>query len=235
MGPHRDDAEPFRGAPVISVSLGCSCVFLVGGRTEKEGALAVFLRSGDVVLMGGEERLALHGVGAVFPGAGDEALMRVLAAASDTSDALNVDVDVEAVGGGDEDEDKDEDEDEAQGGRDGDRCCDMKGVPVDGSGSEAMTGCRHLSSTCSVQCSPAKYKVRLVNDDGLKSTDHDSDSDPDPARTTVSSQTRCREEQRQGRLDRIDSTPTCMGLEAEALSRLLGCRRLNVNLRQVFE
>ena len=46
----------------MSVSLGQSCVFLLGGRTRETEPTAMLLRSGDVVVMSGEARRCYHGV-----------------------------------------------------------------------------------------------------------------------------------------------------------------------------
>lgn len=42
-------------------SLGCKAVFLLGGSTRDEPPLAMFVRSGDVVLMAGSARQCFHG------------------------------------------------------------------------------------------------------------------------------------------------------------------------------
>jgi alkylated DNA repair protein alkB family protein 1 len=65
MGGHRDDAEPHTASPVLSLSLGCDAVFLLGGEERGVAPLALRLRSGDALLMGGDSRLAVHGVAAV--------------------------------------------------------------------------------------------------------------------------------------------------------------------------
>ncbi|SMX33782.1 Alpha-ketoglutarate-dependent dioxygenase AlkB [Maliponia aquimaris] len=62
MGLHRDEDEGDFSCPVVSVSLGDEGLFRMGnpergGRTE-----SVWLKSGDVVVMGGAARLAYHGV-----------------------------------------------------------------------------------------------------------------------------------------------------------------------------
>jgi hypothetical protein len=41
--------------------LGCKCIFLLGGKTRDEVPTAMFLRSGDIVLMAGEARECFHG------------------------------------------------------------------------------------------------------------------------------------------------------------------------------
>ena len=54
MGGHQNDAEETMEYPVISVSLGLSCVFLIGGASSRsEDAVGIILRSGDVMVMGG--------------------------------------------------------------------------------------------------------------------------------------------------------------------------------------
>lgn len=68
MGMHQDRDEACFEAPVVSVSLGDSCRFRIGG-TERGGPTrSVRLDSGDVVVMGGASRLAYHGVDRVYAG-----------------------------------------------------------------------------------------------------------------------------------------------------------------------
>lgn len=45
----------------FSDSLGCKAIFLLGGKTRQDDPIAMFLRSGDVVLMAGEARECFHG------------------------------------------------------------------------------------------------------------------------------------------------------------------------------
>lgn len=67
MGLHQDRDEADFAAPVVSVSLGDSCLFRVG-QTTREGPTKSFrLNSGDVVVLGGESRLAFHGVDRIYP------------------------------------------------------------------------------------------------------------------------------------------------------------------------
>ena len=61
-GGHTDHSERNLEAPLVSVSLGQSCVFLLGGRTRETEPTAILLRSGDVVIMSGEARRCYHGV-----------------------------------------------------------------------------------------------------------------------------------------------------------------------------
>jgi DNA alkylation damage repair protein AlkB len=70
MGGHVDDGEEATECPVVSLSLGPPCVFLLGGRTKEETPAAVLLRSGDVLVLGGAARLKFHGVPKVFVSSG---------------------------------------------------------------------------------------------------------------------------------------------------------------------
>lgn len=67
MGMHQDKDEIELNAPVISISLGDSCLFRIG-TTEKQGKThSIRLNSGDVIMFGGKSRLAYHGVDRIYP------------------------------------------------------------------------------------------------------------------------------------------------------------------------
>lgn len=68
MGLHQDRDEEDFDAPVLSVSLGDSCLFRVGGTKRADKTVSFRLESGDVVLIGGKSRLAFHGVDRIYPG-----------------------------------------------------------------------------------------------------------------------------------------------------------------------
>lgn len=68
MGLHQDKDEKELTAPVLSISLGNSCLFRVGGLDRKDPTGSFKLQSGDIVLLGGEGRLAFHGVDRIYPG-----------------------------------------------------------------------------------------------------------------------------------------------------------------------
>lgn len=67
MGLHQDRDEQEFGAPVVSVSLGDACLFRVGGTKRDDRTVSFRLESGDVVVLGGEGRLAFHGVDRIYP------------------------------------------------------------------------------------------------------------------------------------------------------------------------
>ena len=67
MGLHQDRDEQEFDAPVVSISLGDDCLFRVG-QPKRDGKTVSFrLKSGDVVVLGGEGRLAFHGVDRIYP------------------------------------------------------------------------------------------------------------------------------------------------------------------------
>ena len=68
MGLHQDRDEHDLSAPVVSISLGDDALFRVGGEARGGPTTGVRLRSGDVLVMGGESRLRHHGVARIYPG-----------------------------------------------------------------------------------------------------------------------------------------------------------------------
>ena len=68
MGSHRDADEQEFSAPVVSVSLGDDAVFHIGGPRRTDAKTRMTLGSGDVVVLGGDARLAYHGIDRMLPG-----------------------------------------------------------------------------------------------------------------------------------------------------------------------
>ncbi|WP_164933000.1 alpha-ketoglutarate-dependent dioxygenase AlkB family protein [Tropicibacter alexandrii] len=62
MGMHQDRDEADFSCPVVSVSLGDEGLFRMGNPERGGKTESIWLRSGDVVVMGGDARLAYHGV-----------------------------------------------------------------------------------------------------------------------------------------------------------------------------
>ncbi len=67
MGLHQDKDETEFAAPVVSISLGDDCLFRIGGRERSDPTRSIRLKSGDVVILGGNSRLAFHGVDRIYP------------------------------------------------------------------------------------------------------------------------------------------------------------------------
>ena len=68
MGLHQDRDEEDFSAPVVSLSLGATCRFRIGGGKRTQSTRSFLLASGDVVVMAGASRLAFHGVDRILPG-----------------------------------------------------------------------------------------------------------------------------------------------------------------------
>ena len=68
MGLHQDRDEQNLKAPVVSVSLGDACLFRFGGTNRNDKTQSIKLSSGDVIVLGGEGRMAFHGVDRIYPG-----------------------------------------------------------------------------------------------------------------------------------------------------------------------
>jgi len=68
MGLHQDRDEETFDAPVVSVSLGDTATFRVGGLKRNDPTKSFRLQSGDVVVLGGEARLAFHGIDRILKG-----------------------------------------------------------------------------------------------------------------------------------------------------------------------
>ncbi len=67
MGLHQDRDEVDLRAPVVSISLGDSARFRLGGLTRRAPTRAMTLHSGDVVVLAGAARLAFHGIDRILP------------------------------------------------------------------------------------------------------------------------------------------------------------------------
>lgn len=63
LGLHRDDTqgEDFT-QPIVTISLGASAVFRIGGQSRKDPQREIELQSGDVLVMGADGRMLFHQV-----------------------------------------------------------------------------------------------------------------------------------------------------------------------------
>jgi alkylated DNA repair protein (DNA oxidative demethylase) len=66
MGLHQDSDEADLAAPVVSLSLGDTAVFRIGGTDRSHPTRSIRLASGDAVALGGASRLAFHGIDRVL-------------------------------------------------------------------------------------------------------------------------------------------------------------------------
>ncbi|RCV38187.1 hypothetical protein SEVIR_8G128700v4 [Setaria viridis] len=91
LGGHVDDMEADWTKPIVSISLGCKCIFLLGGKTRDEVPTAMFLRSGDIVLMAGEARERFHGVPRIFTESDQQEISAVVSQLSGEEDCFILD------------------------------------------------------------------------------------------------------------------------------------------------
>jgi alkylated DNA repair protein (DNA oxidative demethylase) len=68
MGLHQDRDERDFAAPVVSLSLGQTCLFRIGGTGRDQATRSFRLASGDALVLAGEARLAFHGVDRIIRG-----------------------------------------------------------------------------------------------------------------------------------------------------------------------
>lgn len=68
MGLHQDRDEATFVAPVLSLSLGDTAIFRIGGTSRQDPTRSLRLSSGDAFLFGGPARLAYHGIDRVIGG-----------------------------------------------------------------------------------------------------------------------------------------------------------------------
>lgn len=71
MGLHQDRDEAEFDAPVVSLSLGDTALFRIGGTNRKDPTRSFRLASGDAMTLDGPDRLAFHGVDRIEAGSSD--------------------------------------------------------------------------------------------------------------------------------------------------------------------
>jgi alkylated DNA repair protein (DNA oxidative demethylase) len=68
LGIHQDRHEIDFTQPIVSVSLGLECIFLLGGFQRTDPTKRILLEHGDVIVWGGPSRMRFHGVQPLKPG-----------------------------------------------------------------------------------------------------------------------------------------------------------------------
>jgi DNA oxidative demethylase len=68
LGIHQDRHEIDLTQPIVSISLGLECVFLLGGFQRTDPTKRILLEHGDVIVWGGPSRMRFHGVQPLKPG-----------------------------------------------------------------------------------------------------------------------------------------------------------------------
>ncbi|XP_041828257.1 nucleic acid dioxygenase ALKBH1 isoform X2 [Melanotaenia boesemani] len=67
LGIHVDESELDHTRPLLSFSFGHSAVFLLGGTRRQDPPTAMFMHSGDIMVMSGQSRLLYHAVPRILP------------------------------------------------------------------------------------------------------------------------------------------------------------------------
>lgn len=67
LGLHQDRNEEDLAQPIVSVSIGAPCRFVLGGMRREDPVRSVALADGDVMVWGGAARLVYHGVRPLRP------------------------------------------------------------------------------------------------------------------------------------------------------------------------
>jgi alkylated DNA repair protein (DNA oxidative demethylase) len=68
LGLHRDQDEQAKAAPILSISLGDTALFRLGGPERRSPTRSMRLGSGDLLLLAGPSRDWFHGVDRILPG-----------------------------------------------------------------------------------------------------------------------------------------------------------------------
>ena len=68
LGLHRDEDEDAKEAPILSISLGDTALFRLGGPERKSPTRSFRLGSGDLMILEGPSRHWFHGVDRILPG-----------------------------------------------------------------------------------------------------------------------------------------------------------------------
>ncbi|XP_069576884.1 nucleic acid dioxygenase ALKBH1 [Brachyistius frenatus] len=67
LGIHVDESELDHTRPLLSFSFGQSAVFLLGGACRRDPPTAMYMHSGDMMVMSGQSRLLYHAVPRILP------------------------------------------------------------------------------------------------------------------------------------------------------------------------
>ncbi len=68
LGLHRDQDEEARDAPILSISLGDTAIFRLGGPERRSPTRSMRLGSGDLLVLSDASRHWFHGVDRILPG-----------------------------------------------------------------------------------------------------------------------------------------------------------------------
>ncbi|CAF90957.1 unnamed protein product, partial [Tetraodon nigroviridis] len=99
LGIHVDESELDHSHPLLSLSFGQSAIFLLGGLCRQAPPVAMYMHSGDVMVMSGQSRLRYHAVPRILVAARGQTTVEV--EGSGPASALQADSVVEPLAGDD--------------------------------------------------------------------------------------------------------------------------------------
>lgn len=67
LGLHQDNTEKNLSAPIISISLGDTGIFILGGKQKSDETKQYIVQSGDCIVMSGESRSYFHSFKGIIP------------------------------------------------------------------------------------------------------------------------------------------------------------------------
>ncbi len=70
MGLHTDNDEEDFSFPVLSISLGASALFRIGGLARNDKTISLRLNDGDIIMFGDQSRLIYHGIDRIYKNSG---------------------------------------------------------------------------------------------------------------------------------------------------------------------
>jgi len=76
LGLHQDNSEFNLKPAIISISIGDDCEFAIGGNKRSDPLQTIILRSGDIIVLHGESRLAYHAVKRIIPNTSPKGLLK---------------------------------------------------------------------------------------------------------------------------------------------------------------
>ena len=66
MGLHKDDGEKDFSIPVLSISIGASALFRIGGKNRSDKTSSIRLNEGDILMLSKNSRLIYHGIDKIY-------------------------------------------------------------------------------------------------------------------------------------------------------------------------
>ncbi|XP_067454184.1 nucleic acid dioxygenase ALKBH1 [Thunnus thynnus] len=85
LGIHVDESELDHSQPLLSFSFGQSAIFLLGGIHRQDPPTAMYMHSGDMMVMSGQSRLLYHAVPCIVPAPQGQTALEIEGCSRDSS------------------------------------------------------------------------------------------------------------------------------------------------------